>query len=398
MDKDRRFLERRLRRVARRLRWISAANGARAGLVIGAACALGAALLTRVIAPLPAPHVCAALAGVGLIGGFLLGLVRPISLRDAAIRADLQAGTEEVISTAYELRDDAFAPVNLSRAVDIMKTVPPKRFRPRLPLRAPIVPLILLAVAAGLLLLPTLNLGGSGGDTPANLSAMKLAALERDTKKLKRLAEETGDSNLKAMHAEMRKLVRDIRAGKVNKKEALAKLAEISRDAENVKKDLERRGKAMDALEKNAQTKSFAEAASKSDMGAAKEEARKLADKIGSGGLSEGEKEGLSSAMDKLAEQGDPELSEAASSARDALESGDGSSFEKSMGKIAENLKGSAGSGKMGKGSASKRLSDAMSGASDAMDELSGGDDLASEKDFCPECGKRKESQKKGGG
>lgn len=406
MSPERSVLNARLKAMARRLRLLSGLDGARIGLFAGALLALGAVLLSKLVPSLPAAPLAGLLAATGLAAGFVASFLRPVPLRVAAIQADLSAGTEEVISTACELHDDSFSRVIEHRAVRLLESLPKRSFLPRRSGKPWILPVLLAAAAAALLPVPALRLAGGNADKTVSLSALKLQKIESDARKLRKIAEETGSRELNRLQAEMKRMAQALRNGDLTQKEALAKLAELSREAESIRKDLDEKQKGLESLAKSPEAKSLAEAASRSDAGEAAKQAKELAGKLASGALSEKSKESLRSSLGELSKSGNSTLADAASKASEALDRGDAQALEKEMGRIAEGLKGGSladsspgNEGKQDSGNSpgSEELKEALSDLDASKDELSGNENLASgEKEFCPECGKREPSE--GGG
>ncbi len=401
---------RRLRQVALRLHWRTMLMGMLVGLSLTAVC--GAILLfASKLTPVPhAEIIGAATLAFGVVAGALLA--PRLSIREAAIRADLAAGTEEVLSTAVE-SDSAspFGAATLAHAAAIVRKRPLgsmvalRHSRPPWPLWIP------LAVFGVLLFLPGLP-APAGTRDAAQLSPDRLRRLERDSREIKKLSVEIENKELARLAQQMSQLVTDVKQGKLDKKEALAQLAKLSEKAEGIKKDLEAQQKALADLGKNLETKAMAEALARGDPDAAKKEAAGLAKQLADGKFSADAKDALKDALSRMGEDtkgtNDGKPSEAAGKASDALQKGDAGEFGNQMAKLSESMKGArAGKSKSGQGGKKDgsqggagnepgELDDATADLGDAKDELSegseGGSKSAKNNEHCDNCGRRKDA------
>jgi hypothetical protein len=330
----------RLRQVAARLQARASLSAALVGMALTAACS-GILVFASKLAPIPhAPWIAAVAVAAGAVAGALLA--PRVSLRQAAIHADLAGGTEEVLSTALEAGDASrFGAAALAQAAAAARARPAARLTARAgrPPWALLVPIVLLGA---LLLAPPLP-GSVPAQAVAQVSPEKLRRLEKDAKDLKRLSVEIESRELAHVSQQIQRLASEIRDGKMDKKEALARIAALAEKAEGIRKDLEAQKKSLAELGKNPETKALADALGRGDMDAAKKEAAKLGQQLADGKLSRESKGALKDALSKMATESKPSseaLAESASRASDALGAGDPGAFSDRMGKLAESMKG----------------------------------------------------------
>ena len=398
----------RLRQVARRLRVRSLAMGVLFGLALTAICCCVLAI-AAILTPIDhVPWICLACLAFGALSGLLLA--PGCSVKTAAIHADLAAGTDEVLSSAIEAEgDNRFGAAILSQAAGVVKRVPVKTFastprqRPPWPLLAP------LGVLAALLFAPGLPAPAAEKRT-AELSPERLRRLERRARELKNLSVEIESKELAKLSHDMKKLVTQVRQGKMSRKEALAKLAKLQEQARGIRKDLKAQKKSLAELGKNPETKSMADALARGETEKAKRAAKNLAGKLADGKLGAKSKSGLQSALSKMGKDSKASsgaLSEAASKASQALGRGDAKGFGEQMSKLAEamkNARGGRSGGRQGSSGNNKggpsgqgglgEFDDALSDLGGAEDDLSNpgsnGQSANNSKPHCENCGRRK--------
>ncbi|MCI0659363.1 MAG: hypothetical protein L0170_20100, partial [Acidobacteria bacterium] len=160
------MLNRRLARLALRLRLAAGVDGARQGLALGLIAALGVVAAGKCV-PIPNLLPIALLAAAG---GILVGAIASASRRvtplSAAILADRAAGTHEVISTACEFREND---VLTREAERLLNALPDSALIPRRPSRLPWAPALLAAALVGLFFIPSIPWSSGGGRDPAAL-------------------------------------------------------------------------------------------------------------------------------------------------------------------------------------------------------------------------------------
>ena len=380
------MLTRRLTQVARRLRLQAAARGAIAGLVIGL---LAATLILGLSKLTPIPQPLAVVLGLTLLGpivGAIVAAARRITLLTAAIHADRAARAEQAIAASTTAR-----------------------LTPKLDARFPWAATVIALLLVGLWWVPAVTWAGPHGNDPATLAPSVLHALEKSAREVKRIGDQTENKELMHLGQEMKKLADQAKLGDISKKEALAKLAELAEKADRIKKEMAGKKDALAKLEKSPATKDLADAVAKGDRDGAKSKADELADKLKSGEMSAEQKQSLKEALDSIAKKSDGELGDAAKEASEALSGGDSKSFGEKMDRLAESMKGARDprggekSGKQGsKGAAGeKELDGAKDSMADAQDDLEndGGDSAdadGKQKEFCEDCGKKKNSSKGG--
>lgn len=400
-------MNKRLDRIALRLRGRRALDGAVTGLAAGLALAVlivGASRLLPFPAALAAAGVAAAL---GLAAGTAAGFARRLSRRQAAAAADQAAGTEELISTAAELDPAApFAEPVIRRATQVLTERPVDDFLPGRRVRVPWLPAALAAVVMGLAFVPELRWTDPLGNRPARLSPGVLAALEKSARDVKRVAEQVQDKDLAELARQMQKLAVTARTGELSKKEALAKIAELTQKAEDARRAMEMKKDALQNLEKSPAAKDLAEALSKGDRHEAAQKARELADKLASGSIPAEDRKNLADTLEKLGREGTGEMAESAREAAQAMAKNDPSAFGERMSKLAEKMQG-ARSGKAAtpgdSGDAAEgegELGDAMENLADAEDDVESDGRSARGKGQpkkCPDCDKPKDGGKKDG-
>jgi hypothetical protein len=403
------MLTRRLTSLARRLRLQAAARGALGGLVIG----LVAALLMLGLSKLtPVPQPLALIGGLALLGtlaGALVAASRRITLLTAAIHADRAAGTDEVISSALEFgADPRVGPLLVARAEQAIASAPAAKLTPKFDGPFPWVATVLALLLVGLWWVPAVTWAGPVGNDPAALAPSVLHALEKSAKEVKKIGDQTENKELMHLGQEMKKLADQARLGEISKKEALAKLADLAEKADRIKKEMAEKKDALAKLEKSPATKELADALAKGDRDGAKSKTDELADKLKSGEMSAEQKQSLKESLDSIAKKSDGELGDAAKEASEALSGGDAKSFGEKMEKLGESLNGARdprgggeAAGKQGAQGAAgeKELDGAKDAMADAQDDLEGDGGESSDgnkKEFCEDCGKRKDPSKGG--
>ncbi len=133
--------------------------------------------------------------------------------------------------------------------------------------------------------------------------------VQRETiRDMRRIAEETGDADLKKLADELEQIIEQAERGQLSKQEMLAKLAEAEkRYADSSNEDVEQ---AMAELEKTGRTlaqskpmRELGEALQKNDLARAQKALEKLANDLENQKISEADKERMAEALDKAASE-----------------------------------------------------------------------------------------------
>lgn len=404
-------MNKRLDRIAFRLRGRRALDGALRGLAAGLAAAVLIVGVSRLL-PFPAAlAVAGAAAALGLVAGTVAGYARQLTRRQAAAEADRAAGTEELLSTAAELDPAApFAEPVIRRAEAALAARPVGDFLPARSVRWPWIPAALAALVMGLAFVPEMTWSDPLGRRKAHLSPGVLAALEKSARDVKRVAEQIQDRDLSELAREMQKLAAQVRSGDLSKKEALAKIAELTQKAEEARRAMEEKKDALKKLENSPAAKDLAEAVARGDRHEAAQKARELGEKLSSGAMTGDERKNLADTLERMGREGKGETAEAARQAAEAIAKGDSEKFGERMQKLAERMQG-ARAGKPGAsekgGSESaegeEELADAQDDLADAEDDVESdgasarGKGQPQEKKDCPDCEKKKSEGREGG-
>jgi hypothetical protein len=398
------MLYKRLGQIARRLRLHNALRGAVAGLALGLIAAL-VALAASKFRPFPMTlPIAAGLAALGPLAGAIVGAIRRVTLRMAAIHADHTAGTDEILSSALEFGSDSrVGPVLTARAEKTLASLPTARLVPPLGARVPWTSLALAAAFAALCFVPAISWSRPDDDKTAAINPAILQALERNAKEIKRVGDQSDNKQLSHLGQEMQRLAQQAKLGELTKKEALAKIAALSERAEQIKQEMDAKKDALAKLEKSPETKGIADALAKGDNAGAKSKAEELADKLGKGDLNDAQKKDLKETLESMSKSSKGELADAAQEAAEAMDSGDAQKFGDKMERLADKMKGARsgsgkGEGKPGAGQKAEgeqELDEGRENLSDAQDDLSG-DETAGSQKYCEDCGKRKDSEKGG--
>ena len=257
-----------------------------------------------------------------LVVGLLVGCVWTIARRhtelDAAIEIDLRYGLKERVSSALAL-SPAQRTTEIGRAlVDdashrVKRIDVRERFRPEWNWH-PVLPL----VTALLVFLVAFFLPDAERDQAAASSARAEKVNEQVRKSMqelkKRLAERkkkdeaTGLKEADELMAKFEKTINDLEKSDVDRKKALVKLNNLSKEIADQRTDLESSEKTRDQLKQlkdipNGPADRIAEALQNGDMQRAMDELKKLSDKLRSEDLTAAEKEQLNKQLRQLGEE-----------------------------------------------------------------------------------------------
>ena len=397
------MLNRRLARLAFRLRLRRALAGALAGLAWG----LGGAIVLLAVGkftPLGSPALLAGGAvAAGVLAGTVAGFARSVSLKQAAALADLGAGSAEVISTAFETPEgNRFGAEIHARAEAVLNGRRDAQLLPRRTLPRPWRVAALALVLAALVPIPAITFSTTPGGAPATLSPVVLKALERSAKEMKRIGDQTSNPEVRQIGEEMQRMAASVRLGEMSKKEALAKIAALTDRAEEARQELEAKTEALRALARNPETRPIAAEAARGNPEGAQSRAGELAKKVESGALDSERLEALKETLQSLAKEGRGDIVKAAAATADALLKKDPKELADKLEKVAKALKGAWVPEEMLDGpaqelAAGKELAAALKGLEDAEGDLMTEEEVAAAlKGFCPDCGKKKEACKGG--
>lgn len=398
-----------LRRVRRRLTAVRTfESGVRFGLYGTMLAALCVAVSALVFSFLPEsyPYPWAPLVVIPLsfLVGVVLRLVRPVTLRDAAVYLDRRAGLEERVATAHELAstddDSELGAMVREQAAEVCRRFRPGQIRYTRRLRTDGRYLVVALIVCGaVLFLPPLR---TQGYRERQLVEARREAARKQLEiflhpERKEAFEE--DERLSQLRRQLERTIEELAPGSAMTPERM--FASLNRMKGELDRELARSEAERDLAE-------AAESAKKSESldGAfretsAGEDARsELAEKIASGRLSPEEKAALSRLTDAAADAaqtGDnTELGRAAAELGRALESGQGNaaSLAESLEKVA-GAANQAATAQEGEGAAEREreIADAMRAVEEAKrkaaGESAGGKTAGrgSQDKQCPTCG-----------
>ncbi|HEU5299032.1 MAG TPA: hypothetical protein VFW08_06000 [bacterium] len=248
MDEASTLLHRQVRRAARRLSWQRAFS---AGLLAGAAVLAGvaAAALAAVIIPLdpvpPAVAASAALLAVAAVSA-LVAWARPVGLLTAACLLDARAGLEERASTALEVSGRAQRGLLSARLVDdAARRAGAVDLRTAFPWRAPRTMYVMAALMALLLVWPTTLRGFAIPGTPAHRTREAIrregGRLEQFARALQSRTRGQRMPQSRRVAPEIRDLGDRLRQERIDRAEALSRIAELSRRIEEARREIDGR-------------------------------------------------------------------------------------------------------------------------------------------------------------
>lgn len=237
-----------LRRAARRLTLQSAlGRGITAGtVVLGIVVLASVASLVVPLAPVPiARSLAAAFGAVALVTAVLV-LARPVSLLEAARALDVRAGLEERSSTALEVaRRRAPGPLGRRVIEDAARHLEPVDLPQVFPSRVPRNLWIGLALAAALLLWPQ-ALGGLA--IPGTPAARTQETIRREGSRLEQFARQLQSRTRTEPAPQTRRVAPQIRElgvrlqqERLDRAEALARVADLSRQIDETRRELDGR-------------------------------------------------------------------------------------------------------------------------------------------------------------
>jgi hypothetical protein len=263
--------------------------------------------------------------GSGLVT-LVVKLLRPLPMIDVARAVDRASGNGDRFSSALELSGTEWAgPVQKDAAMHAVAS-PDVLFHRRFGhfVRNSI---IATAVAAALLLIPGRVLPG-GGKKQQTLEGVKPPEeVTQAAEELRRLGELEGDPELMKLGRELELIARDWEEGKIDRKEALARVGEVRT---RIREEMEKREAAREALARMAESGASRELAERTAKGDGESAAKEAAEKLGKDAGADAK---LGQALEQASREAaqNEELSEALAGAADAARRGDKEGFEKKM-------------------------------------------------------------------
>jgi hypothetical protein len=218
--------------VRTRQRWRSALRAGALGLLAGSLAAAGLGTVRLMSAPLPEAWILA-LPVVGSLGGFALGLGRRRSWKEAAAAVDAHYRLKDRLATALAFAElPQRGPLHDLQIADAAAHLDAIDLRPVVPLRMPrSCPYAALAgaVAVVLLLIPSPARPRSAGPV---LPMPEVVAEGRQLEatlihEFQELSRQNPEENVDELVQELRRLVGEMKAPRVDQREALARLSEM---------------------------------------------------------------------------------------------------------------------------------------------------------------------------
>ena len=265
------------------------------------------------------------LTGLSLPMAFILFYIKTRGLDETAILVDKELHLKEKISSALEISDLSAIPVEerewreillhdalrSASRLDLRRAFPWKNPWAAQWLWAPLFILFLTVVA-----LPQWDLITGQGKAEAKAEEKK--AIERQIEKMKirqltleKRAQEKKMETAAKLAEEIKELANDLSKGKIEKRDALAKMSSLEQEWEKRKEELEKLQPQMKEMSmpkmKQKMTGDLASNLQKGDYKKAAEEMQKLQKKMKMGDFSPEDMERLSSELKNLAENLDPE-------------------------------------------------------------------------------------------
>lgn len=248
MDGASDLLQRLVRRAARRMTWQRAVrDGLLAGTVILGA--LAAAALAAVAIPLdpvpPAVSAGAALAAIAAVT-VLLAAARPVPDLTAARLLDLRAGLEERVSTAFEVSTRAHrSPLAPRLLADAARRAEAVDLRAAFPWRTPRTLFALTFLMLVLVVWPSTLRGMAIPGTPAGRARQAIrregGRLEQFARALQSRSQAQRMPQTRRVAPEVRELGARLQQERVDRAEALARIAELSRRIEEARREIDGR-------------------------------------------------------------------------------------------------------------------------------------------------------------
>jgi hypothetical protein len=273
------------------------------------------------------PEYLAGLLALGALIGAAVGFTRPVSMMDAAQLADRRLGLKERLSSGIDFMErgagDAMTAAQLADAAQHSSRLRPREVFPfRVPREAKFFAAS-LALLFGLVFVPELSIFQSP-KVRAQKAAMKqqgeqIEKLAKDYKK--RVGQKNADIT-KRIAANMQALGKEMRRGRISKKQAMLRMSKLSkemRDAQrqlamaNMPRSLDQAAQVLKKQAENTQRQGgnpmaakmmadMAKALENKDYDAAAKTLQQLAQKLQNGDMKPGEAKAAADALSKMAE------------------------------------------------------------------------------------------------
>jgi hypothetical protein len=317
----------RVGQLRRRVRLLVTARWVFAALVVAAVLCSVLVILDRLEWISAPPEYLAGVLALGALAGIAIGLTRRVSLMDAAQLADRRLGLKERLSSGIDFMErgagDAMTTAQLADAAEHSSRLRATEVFPfRVPREAKFFAASLLLLC-GLVFVPELSVFQSP-KVRAEKAAMKkegerIEKLAKDTKK--RAAQKNADIT-KRIAANMQALGKEMRRGRISKKQAMLKMGRLSKEMKeaqrqvamaNTPRSLEQAADKLSKAAENAQRQGanpmgakmmadMANALGKKDYEAAAKMLQQLADKLQKGEMKPDEAKAAADALSKMAE------------------------------------------------------------------------------------------------
>jgi len=285
--------------------------------------------------PQPMWMAAGAFAAVPLIA-FVVRSMRKIPLADVARAADRATGSDDRFSTALELEGTEWAALVERDAAARPLPDDRKIFATRFPRISRWSFLTAAIIAALLFLVPERSLPAIAG-LPNDLKGLEappemLAAAEE----LRQAGAEDGDPRLAELGKELERINEAWREGKIDRKEALARIGEVN---EQIRAEKEKAAARKDALAMMAENSGSHDLGHRTSQGNGAQAATDAAAKLGQNPADDMK---LAEALERAAKAAgkDKELAEALKKAAEAARRGDKKAFEEAMKKARERWNG----------------------------------------------------------
>ena len=350
------YLERRVRRWDRRLRFVQSALWLPRGLMAGLVAALGIALASRLrvwLLPHEAALLCALAISLGGVAALIGVWARPRPVPRLARHFDLRFGLKERVSTALELADGRIPSVEVMithQLDDAMRAAAGVNAAVWLPVRVRLRELAILAGLAGLLAYLLLAPNPRADELRARQAldqalAAQVEALDATIQDIQQDPQLT-EAEKDALTQPLKEARDTLNQPGVTQPEAVAALAEAGQSLEELSGGMlpEQRQtyeQAAQSLDGSTLTQPMADALRTPDLQSAGQAVQKLADDVSQGELSEAEREDLANRLDEAAdnlEASNPALAEQMRAAAEALRQGDVGAAQEALSEAAQAL------------------------------------------------------------
>jgi hypothetical protein len=228
-------LDAKLTAIARRFRWLVVERRVSWCLLPGLAAAL-ALVVAHKLDRLDEPTLFAGAAiAVSALAGLVWGLLRPVSLLEAAMLADERLGLKERLSTAvlFEKSPEASAlvPALIRDASRHAASISLRQVLPHRPSRVMWCSLVLAALIGGASLAPVFPLGRTAGELAVRKQMKEQGRqLGQVAQKAKEDAQKRGLKTPEELAGRLEKLARELEKAKLSKKQALLKTGKLAQE------------------------------------------------------------------------------------------------------------------------------------------------------------------------